>query len=566
MAYSNESLFEDTLISEYLRRSAKIKTQGSRKKKETILSLEEERSAAGDKEFPGFDPYYSKYEDDPVGFIRHELGEEITEDIKRLVSSIMQFQVTHGRSANAVGKTHAIARIAVWWYMCRRGAKVFTAAAPPEDNLKELLWSEIGAVVERNKRLFKGHRVTSLHISRNKQEYITGVTIPVSGTVDQRKARFSGKHAPNLLFILDEGDAIPAEIYEAIDSCMSGGFSRLCVTYNPRAPQGPVYNKELIGAANVVQISAFTHPNVVEGTENIPGAVTRDKTVLRMARWTRPLFEGEDETASDVYRVPDFLVGARAIDEKGHLTEPLKPGLRKVIEPAFFYMVLAQYPPTGANQLIQEDWIQAARSRWEAYVSDNGTNPPAGVRPLLGHDVASEGEDWNCVCLRYGGFVPPIRKWKGVDARTSGDKGAQIGVLTGATHSFIDATGVGAGAYGAYRIKNLPYTPVHSMGSPTKRTDVGQFYRMRDQILWQVREWLRDDPSATLPPSELLLEELRVLSYETSQVDGKIHILSAEEIKTILGRSPDELMSLAYTFATPKARSKNRGSVVIVRR
>ena len=38
-----------------------------------------------------------------------------------------------------------------------------------------------------------------------------------------REAKFSGKHAPYLLFILDEGDAIGDEVYRGIESCMSGG-------------------------------------------------------------------------------------------------------------------------------------------------------------------------------------------------------------------------------------------------------------------------------------------------------------------------------------------------------
>lgn len=526
----------------------------------------DEEPEEGDSQFPGFDESFLKYENDPVGFIREVLKEDITPDIQELAMSVLNYPVTHGRSANSVGKTHGIARIAVWWYKCRRGAKIYTAAAPPESNLKDLLWSELGSITERHAWLFKGDKLRALNIRRNASEFITGVLIPMTGNREQRIARFSGKHAPNLLFLLDEGDAIPAEVYEAIESCMSGGFARLCVTYNPRGAQGPVYNREISGGANVVRISAFTHPNVITGEDLIPGAVTRDKTVMRLAKWSRPIYDGEDPNDADVIEVPDFLVGCRAIDDKGYQTEPLKPGYRKVTEPALYYMVLADYAPAGMNQLIDEASIQAARARWEARVEQSGVYPPTGVRPVLGHDVASEGDDWNCVCLRYGGFIPPMRKWRGVDARASGDKGAAIGKDVDASHCFVDATGVGAGAYGAYRIKSLDYTPVHSMGKPTKKSEIGQFYRLRDQCLWELREWLKNDPSATLPPSELLLEELRVLTYEKSTEDGKIHVMPAKDIKQALGRSPDEMMSLAYTFAPPRKRRARNGSVLVVRR
>lgn len=564
MEYSNPSAIEDSLLEAYLKEATK---QDKRKKKSEPKkkSLIEEPEPDDVVLFPGFDPKYLKYQNDPVGFIEKELREKVTPDIARMLESVRDFTTTHGRSANSVGKTHGIARLAVWWYMCHEGSKVYTSAAPPESNLRNLLWSEIGTVVERNPKMFEGHAVTSMHIQRNKAEFITGVLIPMTGTPAQRKARFSGKHAPYLLFILDEGDAIPSEVYEAIESCMSGGHARLCVTYNPRASTGPVYTAELNGQANIVDISAFTHPNVTEDENIIPGAVTRDVTVLRLAQWSRPVYAGEDERARDTFEVPDFLVGARATDKRGHLTQALKAGRRKVTEHALYYMVLARYPPGGANQLIHNDWVEAARARWDQYVEHHGLVPP-DVRPILGHDVASEGEDMNCVYLRYDGFVMPPEKWKGVDARASGDRGAAIGLRVGAGHCFIDSTGVGAGAYGAYRVKGLPFTPVKSMSKPTKKSEMGEFYRMRDQVLWSLREWLKEDPTAMLPPSELLLEELRTPTYEESTVDGKIHVMQASDIKSALSRSPDEMMALAMTFAPPRKRKRGQGSIIVARR
>jgi hypothetical protein len=116
--------------------------------------------------------------------------------------------------------------VGVWWYMCFPGSQVYTAAAPPENNLKKLLWGEIGSIIENHSDLFKTDTVTSLHVQRSAQSFLTGVTIPMSGTEAQREAKFSGKHASYLLFILDEGDAIPDEVYSGIESCMSGGQGR----------------------------------------------------------------------------------------------------------------------------------------------------------------------------------------------------------------------------------------------------------------------------------------------------------------------------------------------------
>ena len=155
----------------------------------------------------------SDYQSDPVGFGETVLGETYTNDVKRMMESVRDHPITIARSANATGKTHSAARIAVWFYKSFLDGQVYTAAAPPESNLKKLLWGEIGGLAERHPDLFKQDALKSLHIERSAQSFLTGVTIPMSGTPAQRQAKFSGKHAPHLLFILDEGDAIPDEVY-----------------------------------------------------------------------------------------------------------------------------------------------------------------------------------------------------------------------------------------------------------------------------------------------------------------------------------------------------------------
>ena len=182
---------------------------------------------------------YNQYKTDPIGFGENILHDQYTDDVKTLIQSVKDYPITIAKSANATGKTHAAARIAIWYYKTYQDAQVYTAAAPPEENLKKLLWGEIGSIVHRYPELFSDDTVTNLNIMRHAQSYITGVTIPSSGTPAQREAKFSGKHAPHLLFIIDEGDAVPDEVYRGIESCMSGGDARLLVLFNPREQIGP---------------------------------------------------------------------------------------------------------------------------------------------------------------------------------------------------------------------------------------------------------------------------------------------------------------------------------------
>ena len=102
--------------------------------------------------------------------------------------------------------------------------------------------------------MFRYETRTDLMIARNAMEFIAGVSIPTSGSEQQREAKFSGKHAPHLMFLMDEADAVPDEVYRGIESCMSGGNTRLLCMFNPRTPSGAVYRMIRDGKAHVVKL------------------------------------------------------------------------------------------------------------------------------------------------------------------------------------------------------------------------------------------------------------------------------------------------------------------------
>lgn len=494
---------------------------------------------------------YQKYLNAPVRFGREVLGEDYTDDVIKVFQSVRDNPVTIARSANATGKTHAAARIAVWFYKVFEDAQVYTTAAPPLANLQRLLWGEMGGLINKHPPLFEGDRSVTLHIERNPQSFITGVTIPMAGTATQREAKFSGKHAPHLLFIIDEGDAIPDEVYTGIESCMSGGHARLLIMFNPRHEAGPVYRMERDGLGHVTELSAFRHPNVVMGEDVIVGAVDRQKTLRRINEWTRPL-AGDEKPDNECFNVDvecPFLIGEIGYSLRGDAHPPLPAGWRKVINPAFFYMVLGLYSPLSEMQLISRSWISNARARWDSYVAANGERPPANTTAIMGQDVAEFGKDQNVVCFRYGGWTAPFIAWSGMDPDASATKGADFYQAHNVHLANVDATGVGAGV--APRMSRLGCN-AHSIkvaSSPTYETELGEFAILRDQLWWSVREWLRTDPGAMLPPDETLLEELVTPTYDITS--GRVRVMSKDMMRDLLKRSPDRADALCLTFAEP---------------
>lgn len=503
---------------------------------------------------------YTEYQSDPVGFIRNVLRVRVlSDDIVAVAESVRDNPVTIARSGNGTGKTYIGAHLAIWFLLAYPESQIYTAAAPPEDNLRNLLWGQIGKIAVTRPELFAGYSkvsVAGLRIERSPTEFLTGVTIPASGQSDQREARFSGKHAPHMLFIVDEGDAVPDEVYKGIESCMSGGHARLLVLFNPRAKVGPVWRKERDKQARVIELTAFSHPNVVSGQNLVPGAVDRETTVRRLNEWSRPLAPGE-EIDAQCYEVPDFLVGCVGQSQDGITTyPPLPPGWRKITEQSLNYKVLARYPAQGSNQLISEEDVARARARWDTYVAKFGEKPPAATKAKLGQDVGELGEDSSVACLRYGGWVARLTSWSGLDTEVTSDKLTALYLTHDVDFVFIDGTGVGAGvapstirkvrkARANAQVRKIISVKVAS--SPTIQTELGEFRILRDQLWWSMREWLRSDPGAMLPPDEELIEELLSVQYEV--VGRFIEVTKKPEMRKRLGRSPDRADALALTFA-----------------
>lgn len=514
------------------------------------------------------DDDWSKYQGDPVRFCREALGDEFTQDVVNVINSVNVNSITIARSANSVGKSFAAARIAIYFLKCFTDAQVWLTAAPPERNLRDILWAHILDVKTRKPSLFAEFNDRRMKIVRrfNSLSFLEGVSIPMQGTAAVREAKFSGKHAPHLIFIVDEGDAVPEEVYKGIESCMTSEYVRLLVLFNPRAPTGIIYEMEKKGLANVVELSALRHPNVITGKDVIPGAVSRGVTVRRINEWTRPLSEDEDIAAAKreesgdpdktIFSVPKYLENSVAVSTSGNKFDPLPMGRRKILEDGFYYMVLGQYPGIGSKQLIADSWIDDAVNRRKNYVALYGEIPPPGILPVIGADIAEFGGDNNCACIRYGGFVAQFRVWAGLDPDQSADKLVEIHLEVNADTSKIDGMGVGSGVAprmvrtGRDKGYDISAWSVKVSEKPSKmtHTELGEFYSMRDEMAWRCREWLRLDPTAMLPDDPMLKEELKALEYDYFG-GGKIKLVEKKVLRERLKRSPDRADSLMMSFA-----------------
>jgi hypothetical protein len=484
------------------------------------------------------------------------LQRDLTSGQIEILEAVRDHKVTVVQSANAVGKTYGAANVALWFLRVFEKSKVISAAAPPLENLERLLWGEIDRTLVDRDDIFEDARHGYLSLEIEPDWWLTGVAIPTSGTSAQREAKFSGKHAPHLLFIIDEADAVPDEVYRGIESCMSGGHVRLLVLFNPREQSGPVYRMIKAGA-HVIRLDAFSHPNVMQGMEVVPGAVSREITVERIVKWSRPATKSDRVNPDDAewFQVPDFLNGTTALLDDGTISQPLTGGeWRQVTNPALSYMTLARFPGQSETQLISRAWVEAAQQRWLLWRDMHGDQPPENIRPVHGQDVAEFGNDLNVSCFRYGGWVAPFEKWGGVDVLVTGDRAAESAKQRNARESLLDGTGVGSGTapqmmrwWSAHGGFDAVATSVKVANSPTVEIKEGKFGVLRDQLWWLTREWLRTDPGAMLPPDDRLADELCAAKYHVQ--GGVIKVSDKKMLRAILHRSPDTADSLCLTFA-----------------
>ena len=88
---------------------------------------------------------YSHYVDKPVEFLRDVLHFICTPQQEKICRLLMEppYRVL-AISANKQGKSAVAARLAWWWFLTRKPAKIISTA-PNEDLLKKVLWSEIRA-------------------------------------------------------------------------------------------------------------------------------------------------------------------------------------------------------------------------------------------------------------------------------------------------------------------------------------------------------------------------------------------------------------------------------------
>jgi len=195
----------------------------------------------------------------------------------------------------------------------------------------------------------------------------------------------------------------------------------------------------------------------------------------------------------------------------------------------------------------------------------------------LGIDVARFGEDDSCFTVNKGNNISQT-SYHGLDVVEVADKAVEWIIAVRPSKVAVDCDGLGAGVYDILKRKrdnheifvtnekgekeyiDFMLVAIQSGRKPLDfimgKKVTNRFLNIRAQMYWQLRQ---DLAKIKIPNDEKLEEELLSIDYETK--NGVISVTKKEELKSLLGRSPDKMDSLIYCIWLKYVREKRLQAV-----
>ena len=505
--------------------------KGERLKKE----LREARKRRQQKQTKSGRNSLTRFKNDPVGFSRF-IGVEPTEDQQRFLESVRDNPETNVKAAHGVGKSIGSAVCVLWWVFAVNGLAITTA--PTEDQVKQILWSEIRKIYDRNKEKLGGTR-GELFVRKSETARAYGFTARNYDTNS-----FQGKHADRLLLIADEADGISEIIDDGFQSCLTGSSNRGLRIGNPLNKQSPF--SKACDRTNIT-IPAWNHPNVA-------WAYQLEETIdpagkLRLIHRLKPsvaiqlldsngLVKTQDKWPSEFPH--DVIPGAISLkwieevrQDKGEFSVFWQGRVEGI------------FPEDVIEGIIPSTWLKAARERYD--FNPEYWDRRAIISPWrLGVDVG-DGGDSHAVALWRGDVLYEVVLYP-----TQGDEldtiriadivAEKIRKLGGSYYAAVDKTGVGAGTLA--RLKQQGFL-VKGCAFGESAESNHEFSNRKTELFWKLRDGLRLGKIAIAPLGDIedqVFEDLSSHRYSLSGKGGEDRQIACESKKHVrarLKRSPD---------------------------
>jgi hypothetical protein len=546
-----------------------------------------------------------KYASDPWAYGADILGITHTQQESEVLERLMTSSRLLLPSGNNLGKTFTLAEWGLFRFDvlaslegeddAEQGARILLPG-PDHATIHATIYSEMMTLARRAElrgHLMPGERSEVSVLWRVRPKWEIEAFSPPKATNRNVAHTASGRHHMNQAALIEEGQGVPEQLWKGAEGMCSSEGNQIASSFNPTESLGPAYQRATNGTYDVMHLSAFKHPNILERRAVIPAAVSLATTERRIrsdcrdrgpARMTQPDIEHLDF----VYALPPDGAEERGPRDDDILGHP--DGVPHVFRPnaAFTGQVLGQWPVDSDRGLFHP-------GEWDAGVARSKASPePETIPDGVGVDLAREGKDETVGAPRWGTDAAKLLK-RYADAQLEGPaaiaelidhhririgelkvfpKGDGPDTAIALSKEYpdspwaMDEGGVGASPYDhANRVLGRDVIGVSFGANPLAPPLPGEPFceNMRTQLY--VRAAMLTARGLIDPPNDPILREeimAQKLEYSRKTVErlkpggGKekiridvVQLIAKDDIKTVIGRSPNR--ADAYVLAVFEA-------------
>lgn len=175
--------------------------------------------------------------------------------MQQAIRHVVDHKYTLIRAGHGVSKSFSCAGLIPWFLETHPQSQVYTTA-PTSRQVSEVLWREVAKHKSRAVYPIAGKSLKDkLKLSEEWQ---------AMGFASNQGVSYQGLHEKYLLWIIDEADGIDAEVWEAIESTLTGSENRLIAIGNPVDPESAFRERMEMHPEDTFVIPAFQSPNIIE--------------------------------------------------------------------------------------------------------------------------------------------------------------------------------------------------------------------------------------------------------------------------------------------------------------
>lgn len=376
--------------------------------------------------------------------------------------------------------------------------------------VRDLLWKELRTAYQKAK-IPLGGTLLQMSLTLNDEHFAVGFS-----TDEQSTDKFTGYHSPNQLVIFDQAAGITTPIWESAEGLMTSENCRWLAISNTALSESELANiciperKTRFGKWHVIRIRASESPNVVAGRNIYPGLVSYDWVKRREDAW------GKDDPLYKIFIEADFVQSSQ-----------MSVIPYRYILPAF------------ENEGEMGDTIE------------------------VGVDVARQGLDSTVLFARSGSKALEVRRLTGNNTmevvgeivRFKKDLEANYNLPVNIIK--IDVIGIGAGVYDRCLELDEPLPAVAINNSEKPVVESERYLNLRAELAWTFRRRMELGEVGfkgvivnDFDIMEYLQQDINSMRYKISS-NGRIQLWSKDDLRVLLGRSPDYWDACVMAFETP---------------